>query len=251
MTGSSWIRRPRQVPDARLRLFCVPHAGGGPSFYARWLAELAPSVEVCLVHLPGRESRFVEPPVDDIDLIATQVTSAARGLLDKPFALFGHSMGAVIAYEVAHRLPREPAHLFVSGSLPPHRIVDERPIGHLPDREFLAEVRDGYGGIPDSLWEDKELVRLLLPVLRADFTACEQYEWTPRSPLRCDISALCGEGDHYVAESALADWADLTTGRTTTQMIGHGHFNITSDRAAVQQLVLERLGLVPEGVGHD
>jgi medium-chain acyl-[acyl-carrier-protein] hydrolase len=236
-----------------MRLFCVPHAGGGPSFYARWLAELAPSVEVCLVHLPGRESRFVEPPVDDIGLIAARVASAARGLLDKPFAFFGHSMGAVIAYEVAHRLPREPVHLFASGSLPPHRISGERPIAHLPDKEFLAEVREGYGGIPDSLWADQELVRLLLPLLRADFTACEQYEWTPRAPLRCDISALCGAGDHYVAESALAGWADLTTGHATTQVIGHGHFNLVSDRADVQRLVWERLGLVPvtEGVGHD
>ncbi|MEU8263745.1 alpha/beta fold hydrolase [Micromonospora sp. NPDC048999] len=253
MTGSSWIRRPRVVPEARIRLFCVPHAGAGPSFYARWLTELAPAVEVCLVHLPGRESRFGERPVDDLDLIATRVAEAAQPLLDRPYALFGHSMGATIAYEVAHRLPREPERLFVSGAPAPHRPTDEPPIAHLPDADFLAEVRHGYGGIPDSLWADPDLLRLLLPVLRADFAACEGYRWSARPPLRCDIHACSGAGDHYVPEHSLADWGELTTGRCTADVIGHGHFNLVSDRAAVLRLVREHLGLVAamEGTRHD
>jgi medium-chain acyl-[acyl-carrier-protein] hydrolase len=245
MTESRWIRRPRPVPEARIRLLCVPHAGAGPSFYARWLTELCPAVEVCLVHLPGRESRFDEPPADDLDLIASRVAAAAQPLLDRPLALFGHSMGALVAYEVAHRLPEEPEHLFVSGSPPPQRPSGDPRIAHLPDAEFLAQVRRGYGGIPDSLWANQELVLMLLPVLRADFAACERYEWRPHPPLRCGISALTGAGDHYVPESTLADWGDLTTGHATTHVIGHGHFNLVSHRAQVQQLVRDRLGLVP------
>ncbi|CAM3845980.1 thioesterase II family protein [Kibdelosporangium persicum] len=253
MTESPWIRRPRKVPDARIRLFCVPHAGAGPSFYARWLTELSPAVEVCLVSLPGRETRFDEPPTEDLGFVASRVASAAQPLLDRPFALFGHSMGALVAYEVAHRLPYDPEHLFVSGSPPAHLPSGERSIAHLPDAEFLAEVRHGYGGIPNSLWADQDLIRLLLPVLRADFAACERYRWPGHPPLRCDISALSGAGDHYVPPSALAGWADLTSGQCTTRVIGQGHFNLVSDRAAVHRFVRERLGLVPatEGARHD
>jgi medium-chain acyl-[acyl-carrier-protein] hydrolase len=249
----SWIRRPRPRPEARARLFCVPHAGAGPSFYARWVTELPPAVEVCLVHLPGRESRFTETPVDDLDVIAARVASAVEPLLDRPFALFGHSMGALVAYEVAHRLSRQPKQLFVSGFPPPHAPPTDPPVAHLPDAEFLAAVRAGYGGIPDSLWADQDLVRLLLPMLRADFAACERYVWPAHPPLSCDVTALCGAGDHYVPAGALSGWAELTTGRCTTHVIGHGHFNLTTDRSAVHRLVLDRLGMVPasEGAHHD
>jgi medium-chain acyl-[acyl-carrier-protein] hydrolase len=253
MTGSLWIRRPRPVPDARLTLLCVPHAGAGPSFYARWLTDLSPAIEVGLVHLPGREARLRETPLADLGLIAERIAEAAEPLLERPYALFGHSMGALVAYEVARRLPVPPVHLFASGSPPPHRPGDEPRISRLPDEEFLAEVRHGYGGIPDSLWDNRELVAMLLPVLRADFAACEDYTWPSPPPLTCDISALRGAGDHYVPDTALAAWGELTTGRTSTHVIGEGHFNLVSDRAAVHRLVRERLGLVPatEGARHD
>jgi medium-chain acyl-[acyl-carrier-protein] hydrolase len=250
VSGSLWIRRPRPLPDARLRLFCVPHAGAGPSFYARWVTELPPVVEVCLVHLPGRESRFTEPPVDDLDVIAARVAAAAEPLLDRPFAFFGHSMGALVAFEAVHRLPARPRQLFVSGFPPPHRPPTDPPVAHLPDAEFLTHVRTGYDGTPDSLWADQELVRLLLPLLRADFAACERYTWPGHAPLSCDITALCGAGDHYVPAPALAGWAELTTGRFASHVIGRGHFNLVSDRPAVHRLVLDRLGLL-EGACHD
>jgi medium-chain acyl-[acyl-carrier-protein] hydrolase len=243
---SGWIRRPKAVPEARIRLLCFPHAGAGPSFYARWLTELAPAVEVCLAHLPGRESRFGERPLEDLRLIAAR--AAEEVPLDKPVALFGHSMGALVAYEVAQLL--EPAHLFVSGSPPPHAPGDEPRIAHLPDAEFLAEVY-AYGGIPDSLWDNQELVQMLQPVLRADFAACEQYRWPSHPLLRCDISALSGSGDLYVPERALARWGELTAGGCTTRVIGDGHFNLVSDRAAVHDFIRAQLGLVLEGARHD
>jgi pyochelin biosynthesis protein PchC len=252
MSRPSWIRRPRPVPEAKVRLFCVPHAGAGPSVYAHWPAELSLAAEVCLVHLPGRESRFAEPLLDDIDAIADAVRAAAEPLLDKPFALFGHSMGALVCYEMAHRLPREPVRLFASGSPPPHLPPGE-VIAHLPDAGFLAGVRRGTGDAADPVWDDQELVRLLLPVLRADFAACERYRWPLRPPLRCDVVALCGAGDRFVSHTGLARWAELTTGRCATHVIGHGHFNVVSERAAVHRLIREELGLVPamEGVRHD
>jgi medium-chain acyl-[acyl-carrier-protein] hydrolase len=253
MTGDLWIRRPRPVPGARVRVLCVPHAGAGPSAFARWVTELSPAAEVCVAHLPGRESRFTEPAADDLGLIAARVAQAALPLLDRPLALFGHSMGALVAYEVARRLPASPAHLFASGSPAPHRPGSEPRIAGLSDDEFLAEVSRGYGGIPDAILARKELVRLLLPSLRADFAACERYAWAAGPPLRCGISALSGAGDPGVPRRALAPWGDLTTGPFTSRVIGHGHFNVVSDRDAVQQFVREQLGLVPvaEGARHD
>jgi medium-chain acyl-[acyl-carrier-protein] hydrolase len=246
MTGSPWIKRPRPAPEAESRLFCVPHAGAGPSFFARWVTELSPAVDVCLVHLPGRETRLTERPVDDLPLIATRVAEAARPLLDRPFAFFGHSMGAVIAYEVVHQLPQQPHHLFVSASAPPHCPSPEPEIAHLPDADFLAAVRHGYAGIPDALWDNDQLLRVLLPALRADFAAFERYRWTPRQQLRCAVSALGGSADPFVPDSALARWGELTAGGCTVRVIGDGHFYLVNDRAAVHQFIRDQL----EGVTH-
>lgn len=245
---SPWIKRPRPAPDAGVRLFCVPHAGAGPSFFARWVAELSGEFDVCLVHLPGREDRLAELPIDDLPLVATRVADAVAPLLDRPFTFFGHSMGAVIAYEVVHRLPREPRQLFVSASAPPHRPSPEPPVAHLPDADFLAAVRHGYGGIPEALWQDDELVGLLLPALRADFAAFERYRWTPRAPLRCPISALGGAADPFVPDGSLAGWGELTTGDCTVRVIGDGHFYLVPDRAVVHAHLRERLGVA--GVRH-
>ncbi|OLR93051.1 thioesterase II family protein [Actinokineospora bangkokensis] len=246
-TASPWLRRPKPRPGAALRLVCVPHAGAGPSSFARWIAELAPDVEVCIAALPGRESRFTEPPVTDVDVLADELTAATAGLgADLPVALFGHSMGAVLAYEVAHRLPTPPAHLVASGSLPP-QVPDLDPrIAHLPDAEFLARVR-AYGGIPDAVCADPDLLALLLPVLRADFAACEGYRFTERPPLDCPVTALCGSGDRYVDEAALGRWGELTTGECVTRVIGAGHFNLVEDRAAVLGFLRARLGVTAEG----
>jgi surfactin synthase thioesterase subunit/malonyl CoA-acyl carrier protein transacylase len=245
VTDSRWIKRPRPVPDARIRLFCVPHAGAGPSFFARWLTELSPAIEVCLVHLPGRESRLDELPLDDLRLIGARAAVAAQPLLDRPFALFGHSMGAIIAYEFAHQAAQDPCHLFASASTPPHQPGSDPPIAHLPDDEFLAAVHRDYGGLPDALWQDADLQQLLLPALRADFGACERYQWTGRPPLHCGISALGGSGDPLVPRGSLVHWADMTTGGCTVRVFDEGHFYLTTARAAVHQFVREQLGVVP------
>lgn len=244
MTASPWIRRPRPRPEAEARLLCVPHAGAGPSFFARWVSELPAAVEVCLVHLPGRESRLAEPPLDDIELIAERVAREARSLLELPFALLGHSMGAIVAFEVAHRI--EPRHLIASASAPPHRTDLEPPVGHLPDEEFLAAVHASYAGIPDVLWRDPAALRPLLPSLRADFTAFERYRWRERPALRCPISVLGGADDRSVPAEALSGWCELTTGGCRVRVFEGDHFYLVSARAAVQRFVCELLGVGAE-----
>ncbi|MFJ6796909.1 thioesterase II family protein [Streptomyces sp. NPDC091268] len=240
--ASPWIKRPRVLPEARARLFCVPHGGGGPSSFARWVPGLAPDVEVCLVHLPGREGRLKEEPLGDLRLIAARVAQAMDPLLDLPFAFFGHSMGSIIAYEAALLLDREPRHLFASASPPPHRVEEEEPVAHLPDADFLAEVRRSYEGIPDAVWNDAELMRLMLPSLRADFAAYETYRWRASEPLRCPVTALGGKDDPLVPTESLADWARLTSGACRTEMFDGGHFYVNEARPHLQELVREALG---------
>ncbi|MEV7420659.1 alpha/beta fold hydrolase [Streptomyces sp. NPDC089919] len=237
MTSSAWIKRPRPRPDARARLFCVPHAGAGPSYFARWAAELPESVELCLVHLPGREARLTEPPLDDIGAIARRFAAEAAPLLDLPFALFGHSMGAIVAYEAAPLLAAPPRHLFVSAAPPAHRLVEEPPVSHLPDDEFLAEVRRAYAGIPDSVFQDPRLMRLMLPAMRADFAAYEHYRWTGRPQLACPVTALGGSEDALVPADCLAGWGELTAAGCTVRVHEGGHFYLTDVRDEVQALV--------------
>ncbi|MGW1074007.1 thioesterase II family protein [Streptomyces sp. NPDC002537] len=248
MTDSPWIKRPRKLPDAAARLFLVPHGGAGPSALARWVPELAPDIEVCLVHLPGRESRRKEEPLDDLQAIADHVAEGMLPLLDRPFAFLGHSMGAIIAYETAHRLPEEPVHLFASASPPPHRMEDEPPVSHLPDAEFLAEVRRAYAGIPDSIWDDPDMMRIMLPALRADFHAYEHYRWPERPRLSCPVSAFGGTDDILVPTDSLAAWGDLTTGDCRVRKFDGGHFYLTDARAEVQRLVREEFGPVAAAV---
>ncbi|MFD8023469.1 thioesterase II family protein [Streptomyces lavendulae] len=249
---SAWTKRPRVLPGARARLFCVPHGGGGPSSFARWVPALAPDVEVCLVHLPGREGRLREEPLTDLRLIAARLAEAMAPLLDLPYAFFGHSMGAIIAYETALLLDEPPRHLFASASPPPHRVEEEPPFAHLPDAEFLAAVRRSYDGIPDAVWNDPELMGLMLPSLRADFAAYETYRWRPTGPLGCPVTALGGKDDPLVPGETLTDWSQLTSGDCRTEMFEGGHFYLNEARPRLQELVREALGTTdpaPKGRG--
>jgi medium-chain acyl-[acyl-carrier-protein] hydrolase len=222
-------------------VFCVPHAGAGPSYYAHWVAELPEDVELCLVHLPGREARLTELPLDDVQAIAQRVVRACADLLDLPFVLFGHSMGALVAYETARRLTAAPRRLFVSACPPAHRLVEEPPVAHLPDDEFLAEVRRAYQGIPDDVWNDRALMRMMLPAMRADFAAYENYEWVRRTPLSCPVTVLGGTADSLVPTASLAGWAELTEGDCEVGMFEGGHFYLSDARHEVQRMVTEAL----------
>lgn len=241
MSSSAWIKRPRPRPDARARLFCVPHAGAGPSYYARWVSEVPEDIEVCLVALPGREARLNELPLDDITAIARRFAAEAGPLLDLPFAFLGHSMGAIVAYEAALLLPVEPRHLFVSAAPPAHRLIEEPPVAHLPDADFLTEVRRAYGGIPDAIWNDSRMMQLMLPSMRADFTAYETYLWAQRPPLNCPVTALGGADDALVPTDCLDRWAELTVGHCTVRVFEGGHFYLTDARDEVQALVAAAL----------
>jgi medium-chain acyl-[acyl-carrier-protein] hydrolase len=225
-TFNTWIKYPKPNPQARLRLFCFPYAGGGALVFRTWPQALPDEVEVCSIQLPGREDRLREPPLSHIPKIVQHLEQALLPALDRPFAFFGHSLGAVIGFELARRLrPRyRPVHLFVAGRHAP-QLPDLRPhIHQLPDADFLRTLQQRYQGIPREVLQHAELVELLLPVLRADLTAVETYTYTDGEPLGCPISAFGGLQDRNASRAQLAAWGEQTRHSFSLEMFPGDHF---------------------------
>jgi surfactin synthase thioesterase subunit len=227
-----WISRPN--PAARLRLFCLPYAGGGATTFRTWHAHLPGDVEVCAVQLPGRENRFPEPPFTDLVELAQALPRHLLASLDRPFALFGHSMGALIAYELAQRLFRQygraPTHLFVSGRGGPFVPRTGAVLHTMPaDEELLAELQRRYGHIPAVMFEDAELRELFVRLLRADLTLVETYRCAVATPLPCPVVALGGACDRDASPDGLRTWQPLTAATFAMHVFPGGHFYF-SDR---------------------
>jgi len=222
-----WLTR---EPDLRapLRLFCLPHAGAGASAYQPWAATLSRAgVAVCPVQPPGRESRFREPPFREVGALVDALAPALRPWLDRPYAVFGHSMGALIAFELAHRLRETgapaPVRLAVSGRIAP-QLADPRPRMHdLPDERLVARLRQ-LGGIPDGVPGAAELLAMQLPLLRADLALNECYAYVPRPPLDVPVSAYGGVSDPKVSAAELSAWQLQTTAEFRVRMLAGGHF---------------------------
>ncbi len=226
------------------RLICFPFAGSGASTYRTWCQAFGPGVNVCAVQLPGREDRLAETRYRHlaplVDALATVLTPA----FDAPYAFFGHSMGALIAFELARRLQQTgrplPTRLFLSG----HRSPDRRPassaIHALPDQEFMEALRR-FGGTPDVLLNDPEFVALALPVLRADFTLCETYEFVPGPALEVPLTILAATRDRHVPVEDLDGWARHSSRATRVRMFDGDHFYVQTARDAVMRAVAEDL----------
>src|ERR1043165_2264853 len=187
----------RPNPAAALRLFCFPYAGGNPSTFWSW-PERLPWVEVCALQLPGRGGRVTEPPFASLDPLIREATRGFAPYLDKPFAFFGHSMGALISFELARRLRAEgrrgPLKMFVSGCRAP-QMPNRAPLTYnLPEPEFVKELKR-LKGTPPEVFESQELMQLVLPVLRADFGICQTYAYQHEPPLACPIYAFGGLED--------------------------------------------------------
>jgi len=236
-TESAWIVRPRPRRGCRLRLFCFPYAGGAAAVYRPWIDAFSAEVDVCPIQLPGRGSRFREAPFRRAADLVPAAAEALRAYLDLPFAFFGHSMGAVVAFELTRELRRRgwpgPVLLAVSGRQAPPRPDPDPPFGHLPDQEFLREVRERYDGIPDEVLAEEELLQLVLPALRADILVLETHKYVPGPPLDCPLSCLGGDEDRHVSREDLEAWRDETRGPCTVRTFPGRHFFIDSAREAV------------------
>jgi len=239
------MRAAGAAAGAPVRLICFPHAGVGPSAYRQWAPEMAPHVDVVSVLLPGREARLGEPPLRDIEPIIDSVTAALRPLLDRPFAFFGHSMGAVVAFEVSRRLrdtgAGEPLHLFVSGHRAPQLPPRHPPLAHLGDADFIRELQLRYDGIPREVLRHPDLLALLLPAMKADLAAVEGYTFRASLPLACPLSALGGIDDEEATHDELDAWREQSTGPFSLHRLPGGHFYLQALRSAVIDIVMQRL----------
>ena len=250
--SDSWIRVYREAPDG-VRLFCFPHAGGAAGYYYPWSRMLPGNIEVLALQYPGRQDRRDEPCVRTIPELADQIHAAIRPWLTEPFAFFGHSMGAVLAFEVASRIEREdgtgPAHLFVSGRRAPALFKHEE-LHRATTSVFLAEV-DALGGMDPRVLADRELLDLILPTIRADYAAIETYRFASTPPLACDITALSGDDDPKAAIPEVAAWAQHTLGRFQLRLFPGGHFYLDQCRSAVLDVVSSGLASVRPGLRQD
>lgn len=256
MSGKTdlWFNIARPNPSARLRLFCFPYAGGGASVFADWAAHLGGSVEVVAVQPPGRGNRFVEPPISSLKTIVTELAEAIFPLLNKPFAFFGHSNGALISYELAKALMRKGharglRHMIVSGNPAPQVRKFETVLHHLPDEELKQKLRD-LRGTPEEILQNSELLEMFMPVLRADFAIAETHTHEPCPALKCDLSIFGGMKDDGVSEDDLRAWGDLFHQTTEMKLFPGGHFFINEDKAAVLAALRSRLDEVIRANGQ-
>lgn len=235
-----WLSRYHQADAGAPTLVCFPHAGGASSYFHPVSARLSPAVGVVAVQYPGRQERRAEPPIDSIAGLADALLPVLRPVADVPaLAFFGHSMGAVVAYEVALRLASAGAaplaRLFVSGRRAPSRLR----VGTVHQRDdagVLAELRS-LGGTDTSLLDDPEVQQLVLPALRADYRAVETYREVPGRMLDCPVTALIGDCDPQVTAEEARDWARHTTGPVTLRQFPGGHFYLRDQADAVIELI--------------
>jgi medium-chain acyl-[acyl-carrier-protein] hydrolase len=248
--ASQWFSIPQPNPHASARLFCFPYAGGDAQVYRAWPRHLQPSFEVCAVRLPGRGLRIKEPPFRDLAPMVAAIAAAVAPYLDRPFAFFGHSMGALVGFELA-RLLRErggpaPAHLFVSGCRAP-QLPGNLPVTYdLPDVEFIEYLRS-LNGTPAEVFDHPELLELLLPLLRADFTVVETYRYRPGPALDCPVTAFGGARDLKVSQAKTEAWGVQTSGAFDARIMPGGHFflNDSQTRALILKVIAAELERVP------
>jgi medium-chain acyl-[acyl-carrier-protein] hydrolase len=234
-----WLVTPRPNKAAKVRLFCFPYAGGGASAFRRWPDFLPDDVELLALQPPGREERFSEPLIDRLDDMVNACVKAMLVFLDRPCILFGHSMGARIAYEVAKSLEyagKRPLGMIVSAARAPH-LAKTNPVYHLPDDLLTEEIRS-KNGTPDEILRDPELMRLLLPKLRADYTLADTAPIeTNEIRLPYPLIALGGLNDVDVGIEQLLQWKKYAGREFSMHMFDGDHFFIHALQKNVLQLI--------------
>jgi len=240
-----WLTRFQSRPAALRRLVCFGPAGGGPSFFRKWPDLLPSDVELLAVQLPGREARLAEPATHGIERSADSVAQALSDASPMPTILFGHSMGALIAYETAHRLGArlgtEKLALVVSGREAPDRVMTDVAFTHLPDEAFLHHVARRYGGIPIEVMREPELQELVIPALRADFAAVTTYRESARPPLNMRLVVLRGVDDRQTPPEAIEGWRSRSSGPVRMRSFAGGHFYLSQQPEPVIDEVLAAL----------
>src|SRR5690349_11525411 len=241
---SPWIVQPKPNPNAAMRLFCFPYAGGAPHIYRDWPDNLPPFIEVCAVQLPGRGNRLREQSYTSFKTLVPDAATALRPLMDRPFAFFGHSMGALAAFEVARVLRdcgnRQPEILFVSGSRAPQLPREGMKTHDLPDDEFIEELRR-LNGTPEEVLDHPELLEIVLPLVRTDFAVTESYEYVEQPPLNRPLIVFGGLADTEVGRERLEPWSRQTSDRFKLVMLPGDHFFLHSQQRTMLNMIAREL----------
>jgi surfactin synthase thioesterase subunit len=230
-----WIAR-RPSSSAHIRLVCFPHAGGSASSFRQWPSWLPADIDMCPVQLPGRENRLAERPFANLSSLVTALVDVLAPLTEHPYALFGHSMGALIAFELTRTLrargARQPLHLLVAGRLPPQAPPLTSPLHDLPDSDFLVEVKR-LNGTSHEVLDNADLMRLMTPLLRADFAVCETYRYIDATPLECPISVFAGRDDSSAPPHRMLAWRQQTTAGCRFHTLTSDHFFVSREAREV------------------
>ena len=239
---SRWIRNFRPAPEAGMRLVCFPHAGGSASYYFPMATALSPEIDVYAVQYPGRQDRHSEPFVESIAELADQVVAELQPVLDAPVALFGHSMGAVLAFEVAHRVEarggRRPAVVFASGSRAPSRYGDEQD--HKNDTDLIQVMRD-LGGTDPRVLNNPDMLATFLPAFRNDYRALQAYRQAPTVAIGAPIVVLTATDDPKTSLADARAWHEHTAGGGDVHTFTGGHFFLEKQPQRVIEVVTEAL----------
>ncbi|GCE01099.1 thioesterase II family protein [Embleya hyalina] len=243
-TGTgAWVRRFHAASASGARLVCFPHAGGAASFFFPVSRQLAPELDVLAIQYPGRQDRRREPCVEDIGTLADRLTAELLPLADRPLAFFGHSMGAVIAFEVTRRLEEKgvsPLVLFASGRRSPSSVREES-VHRAGDRALIAELQR-LDGTDARMLDDPELLRMILPTLRSDYKAVETYRCRPpEATVGCPVVALIGDADPHVTREEGLRWKEHTRGPFDMHVFDGGHFYLNTHAASLMQIIVEQV----------
>ncbi|MFI0408235.1 thioesterase II family protein [Actinomadura sp. 3N508] len=246
-----WGVRWTPAPSARLRLFCLPHAGGGAAVYRQWARDLAPDIEVVAIRLPGREARFGEPAYHSMTELVPALVHGLSPWLDKPHAWYGHSMGALIAFEVCRELRRlrfpPPERLLVSGHAAPHLPLRRPPVHEAPTDELVRRLQQ-LSDAPVEVLSDPAVIAALLPTLRADFAVFETYRHTDEPPLEHPITVFTGDRDEFATAAELAAWQRHTAAAWAHHVLQGDHFFPHRERARFLRVLTSELHPANGGV---
>jgi medium-chain acyl-[acyl-carrier-protein] hydrolase len=240
---ATWFSAIKPRQDASMRLICFPYAGAGATIFRPWLTSIGEQIDLRVANLPGRGFRLREKRFERMQPLVEPLAEALYPLMDRPFAFFGHSLGALIAFEVARAVRRRgflPEHLFVSGNIAP-QLPDPAPrIHQLAEDDFLREIRD-LNGMPQGVLDCQELLEIVLPAVRSDFAVLETYVCAPQPPLDCAITVFGGLEDPRTTRAGLEGWRDQTSKAFELLMLPGDHFFIDSARPLLLQTITQRL----------
>lgn len=236
-----------------MSLICLPCAGGTPAMYASWAAGLPPDVAVLAARLPGREARIAEGAHTNMEAFLADFVPQLARVARRPYGLFGHSMGALMSYAILKSLPQTiepPRAAFLSAHRPPHLSLGRDPIYDHPKERFLESVK-AMGGIPEEVWAHQDLLDLIEPTMRADFTLCETYprgsEHHVPNTLNVPIHVFAGTQDQTASPDAMKKWGDLCAGDFNFTVMEGGHFYLRPQQSALLKAIGDALRIGPAG----